>query len=94
MLSQQQRADLDRLVRASLVDPRDVDFRQTKKGWFCAYCPVCLRAERFRSTAAQPTRAEALQLLDVHLREGHSMRLAPRQKPVEHVEYDWAAILA
>jgi hypothetical protein len=40
-----------------------------------------------------PSRAEALTLLNVHLREGHSMRLAPQQT-VESVEHDWSIAFA
>jgi len=49
-------------------------------------------AESCVSTAAMPTRREALALLNVHLREGHSSRLAT---PIpETVAHDWDAILA
>jgi len=79
-LSPRQRDDLRRMVQQAGVDARDVPYRTTKRGWIQLYCPVCLKDDRWRSTRACETRAEALGLLREHLRE-HGRRLIIVSEP-------------
>jgi len=90
MLSERQRADLRAKVDAGLVDPREIDFKVTKKS-IVAYCSVCRRQGAWACKSG-PTKADALAALETHLESSHGMRLDRRRQAVEgEPEYMTAA---
>ncbi|PYN82178.1 MAG: hypothetical protein DMD97_01625 [Candidatus Rokuibacteriota bacterium] len=78
---------LDELRARIRVDVQHVHWRTLPDERVMAYCPRCLADDRFRSTRAVETRAEALALLNSHLKRRHLLHLYDPRPPLEEQRF-------
>jgi len=78
---------LEELRARIRVDVTHVHWRTLPDERVMAYCPRCLAEDRFRSTRAVETRAEALALLNSHLKRWHGHHLYDPRPALEEQRF-------